>query len=719
MAIIYNNRICIYASELISYNQRTKVGSDKGFMAEGTYYSKVKRGHVEVAKRSTPGFPALVYFDTLDEITKRTYINIYGDPEDDIAKKQPCLLERMMEYSNEAYTYFNTYTDENTGKHLSPDKVEKYTLQARVLDAVLKLARDKQNNIGGGSTKFNIWDRLSDLCNDLSTLTNSRGEYRYPHGLPKTGKTLKRKADQYKKDGYIALVNKNHGNQAARKINNADGEAIMHKLLSQHMNLDNVQIMGQYNSIAAALGLDQIKSPVTIEAYRKEMNLTTIAHRKGVSALRNSLEMQVKREAPKTAMTYWTLDGWTVELLYQKKEEKIRKVNGVEKRYMITGYTYRKTIVVVLDACCKYPVGYAIGDNECPALIRLALRNAVNHCKQLFGKRYIPVQIQSDNYQKKVMVPFYEAMTKYYTNAALKNAKSKIIEPYFAYLNKTYCQLQQNWSGFNITANKDSQPNLEILNNNHKCLPDEEGVMKQIHGFMQAEREKKYDAYMNAWDITPEERRLTFSDEDYLLLMGETTGRTNRLTGQGLMIEMMGERINYETFNMELRNHYNEDWIVRYDPEDRSQVLITNCTSTKGHKVDKEIGTLRFMLQKSMKIPMALVDQKEEHHEHLKKIRDFNKELEQKIVDKQKSVDEQIINIKQRIPSMMNSGILDRALITDSLGQHKDRRTEERQKAIEDAEEVEYIDMKTQHHSMVTDEDDDYEWNPTDMSFSR
>ena len=67
---------------------------------------------------------------------------------------------------------------------------------------------------------------------------------------------------------------------------------------------------------------------------------------------------------------------------------------------MYTTYTNRKTMVVVLDACEKYPVGYAIGDHESPALIREALRNAVQHTKELFGERYKPLQLQSDNYQK-------------------------------------------------------------------------------------------------------------------------------------------------------------------------------------------------------------------------------------------------------------------------------------------------------------------------------
>lgn len=105
-------------------------------------------------------------------------------------------------------------------------------------------------------------------------------------------------------------------------------------------------------------------------------------------------------------------------------------MNGETRTYKKTTYHNRKTIVVVLDACGKYPIGYAVGDHESPALIREALRNAIRHARELFGARYKPLQLQSDNYQKGVMVPFYEAMTVHYIPAALHNAKAKIIEPY-------------------------------------------------------------------------------------------------------------------------------------------------------------------------------------------------------------------------------------------------------------------------------------------------
>jgi hypothetical protein len=341
----------------------------------------------------------------------------------------------------------------------------------------------------------------------------------------------------------------------------------------------------------------------------------------------------------------------------------------------------------------------------------------VKHTKELFGTRYKPLQLQSDNYQKKVMTPFYQAMSKYYTPAAVGNAKSKIIEPYFNEINRDYCQLLPNWSGHNITSNPDNQPNFDAYNHNRKLLPTEDECIAQIHEIMRQERAKKIAAYMEAWKNTPDERKIPFCDEEYLMLMGETTGRTNRLSGQGLMIEMMGERINYESFSFELREHYNEDWVVRYDPDDLSQVMITNAKATKGHRVLEEIGTLAYMMQRTMKVPMALVDQKPEHHEYRKQVREFNEEFERRYVDKQTKVDDMLDSLREELPALSRNNLLQRALITDSKGQHKDRRYEARNE-VEEA----FIIEEAPRHTFVPvhdDDDDDYEFKPTDMNFSR
>ena len=66
MAVIYNDKVCIYANELIMYDSKRKMGSEKGFLPVGTYNSKVSRKQIIIARRSIPNSSALVEFDSLE-----------------------------------------------------------------------------------------------------------------------------------------------------------------------------------------------------------------------------------------------------------------------------------------------------------------------------------------------------------------------------------------------------------------------------------------------------------------------------------------------------------------------------------------------------------------------------------------------------------------------------------------------------------------------------
>lgn len=106
MAVIYNNQVCVFANELITYNAKRNIGSEKGFIPEGTFQSKSRRGLIAIARRSTPKSPALVYFDTMEEYIKNQYIKAYGDPHEEFdAVLKQSLLERELQYNEEAYTF--------------------------------------------------------------------------------------------------------------------------------------------------------------------------------------------------------------------------------------------------------------------------------------------------------------------------------------------------------------------------------------------------------------------------------------------------------------------------------------------------------------------------------------------------------------------------------------------------------------------------------------
>ena len=332
----------------------------------------------------------------------------------------------------------------------------------------------------------------------------------------------------------------------------------------------------------------------------------------------------------------------------------------------------------------NYEVLIAIGERESSALITEALRNAANHTAELFGSRFRAHQIQSDHYAMKAMSPIYGVSGDKVTPARVGNAKAKPIERYFLTLNKTYCQLMPNWSGFGITSNKNLQPNADALNMLRKSFPDEEGCRRQIETIIGMERGKKLDKFVAAWQQLPEDRRLPMSDEQYLLTFGAETGYKNALEGSGLNIRLLGAKRQYDCFDVNFRRYSHIRWNVKYDPNDTSRVLAVS-----------DNGELRFMLEEKYVQPMALADRTEGDAEELARVRAFNsQELEPTVVKAIGAAQEKVELLFHQNPQLDNT--LCRHLICDSRGQHKDRRNDKRLAApIEEAEMAEVEPMIT------------------------
>ena len=727
MVVVYNDTVCIPANELIAVNGRTGIGSEKGFITECTYYAMIRRGQLTVIRRSTPGNPALVEFDTMRPDIKRRYIKENGDPHAELsARGQKSGLEEEIRYNNRAYSFFTMYRYGDS-RCLTPEKINEYTLTVNVMEALLRVRDRHRKAVVGGRTRINVWERLEAQCRGLLDLTDTKGRRLFPHRLPASWKSLKRKCEAYEEArreseeaAFMTVIHKNYGNAAASKMKAKEtaghsglAESLIRQFLGLHMNWNNVQIMEEYNRAAAVFGLEEIKSPATVGAYREKFDTLTKTRRRGSGAWHSDLKKQIRRSAPDTAFTFLVFDGWDVEMLYRKEETRRVRKGGTVKEETRETYHNRKTIVVVLDACCKYPVGYAIGDSECDALIKEALTDAVRHASRLFGARYMPVQLQCDNYHSKSLFPFYERMCKHLTPAEVKNAQAKVIEPYFRYLITKYFQKFPSFSGFGITASKDIQPNLAWLQQHRHLIPTEEECVRKIREAMEQERAMKLDAYMEAWRNTPDDRKLPFPDEQYLSLMGVCGSRTNKLEARGIILERNGMQHVYDSLDRSLLDHLGTSWIVRYDPEDMSRILISNA-GKKGTKDEgREIGSLRYVLEEKEAVPIALADQKPEHFEQRRRVRDFNESLKREIVG---TAENDVETIRSNVynTGLPGHNILERLLITDSRGQHKDNRNALKLEA-EDIEPEEERKPKVPY----PDDDEDFEFDPLGANFSR
>lgn len=619
----------------ISYSELTD-----GIITESNYRNLCNRDKINVLRRGCYGTPALIEYDTLPQRIKDAVVEKYGSPYKMIPRN---IVREVIAPDAEARKFFDHYrlTD---GRLLPNATRDEYYANAIVLNAANLVANNRKlrvRSMGKGSIS-NVWLLISEAVNELS-------HEKYPHTLPTNDRRLKEKAASYRKGGYESLIHKNFCNKSAAKVDDDVKESLLIELIGDASNLDNEQIRALYNIVAERMNWKKITAGA-VATWRDKYDLETYAGRRGATNLKSTRAMQVKRSKPTHPLYYWTADGWDAELLYQRATTN-------KEGHSVTTYHNRLTIVVVLDPCVNYPIGYAIGDRETPELITAAYRAAADHTKELFGHRYRSHQIQTDNYAKKALSPMYQAMADKYTPAEVKNAKAKVIEPYFKSLQKKYCQFMPNWSGFGVTSVKENQPNSDALNKHRRSFPDEAGCRQQLEFIMQREREFKREQYMKLWSAVAESDKLELSDEMYLSYFGQETERTIMMQGPGLRPMLLGQRRDYDCFDLNFRQHASTQWRVKFNPDDLSTILAEN-----------EDGTLRFTLQEKHIQPMALKDRQEGDYKQLEMVRDFNKGMISHITEVRAIAGE---TTEELMNDPRLSDTLTKLMLVDSNGQHK------------------------------------------------
>ena len=626
----------------------------------------VRRGKVKQVQKGGNGREALFAVESLPMKWRTEVYRRYPDLQEQADSKE--FLDTVQP-DGAALNFFESYTLAD-GRNLPADKVLEYSANAAIMNAfracwdahVSKRQRSGKKALAAKE----FWARAA---GSLPRLADS-----WPHSLPGSARRLQMKMAEYVEQGYACFISGKYLNGNAAKVADEDRENVLTALLAHHNNLPDTLVAEGYNRFADAKGWPKITAK-TVGVWREKLGSVIRAGRLGVSNFRNNVTMQVKRSRPSTPLLMWSLDGWTVELLYQSTKQD-------KKGHNVTTYTNRLTMVVVLDVFNNYPIGYAVGTHESPALIKEALRDAAKHTEELTGQMLRANQIQSDRYAIKTMADLYAIMGDKVTPAQAHNAKAKPVEPYFNYLNTNYCIRCNNWSGFGITSNPKRQPNSDALNRLRHQFPDEAGLRAQIDEMMRLERMGKCEAFLAGLEKLKPEHRLPMSRESYLLNFGDTTGFKNVLEGQGLRPTILGVKRDYDCFDLDFRDHATERWTVLYDPDDLSSVLAVN-----------ESGTRRYMMEEKYVQPMALADRSEADSRELQRVRDYNKALEARTAERMGAAYRRTEQIIAGTPSLRGS-IEDRLLITDSRGQHKDRRSDKRLTATDiKALEVEAVEV--------------------------
>ena len=558
----------------------------------------VNRKTLQIVVRGCRGRQAQYAVDTLPEKYKAEVYKRFDIPPMDRVKS---LLEQLIRPLPEAVSYYHSYRLLD-GRCLPIDKIAQYTAEAQILEAVSAYQQEHYSKRGKAGRrpmgKGELYGWLADMIQALP-------QEEYPHKLPKS--RLQEKHEAYQRDGYESLIHKGYQNQNASKTGSDEQSALLLMLLASPNNLNNSQVARLYNETAKVRGWEKLTASA-VGKIAKSKSLLIDAGRKGRTDYRLQVQTAIKRTKPTRAMSYWVHDGWTVELYYQHTTTD--KKGGTK-----TVYDCRLVVVVILDASCSYPIGYAIGERECPQLIAQALRSAAHHTEELFGVKCHPREIQYDHYQIGALTPLYKAMSNKLSPARAKNARAKIIEPYFSRLNKTYCQLLPNWSGYGITGKKGKGTNREVASDLRHQIPTRAEVEEQIHTIMSQERALKHEEYMSLFDGDITDIQLDRSI--YLEHWGETSGRYIGQSIYGLTPTIFGEVQYYESFEQGFKEQRHQRWQVYYHPSDLSSVLAVS-----------EDGRYKYLLERKHLQPMAVEDQRPEDLQHLERVRTHQREIE-------------------------------------------------------------------------------------------
>lgn len=577
-------------------------------LSKPAYDAAVRRERITVVQKGGHGHPALIDYASLPPRYKEIVRHhLKGDPED-LAKAEVIAKHLLPDTQDEAY--IDGFTASN-GLKLPEEKRAALRSAAQVL--ALLATMDAVRNEGGPDAVQHHYG-LPALELKATILKYIKA---HKLDLPKSFSRLETRKRAYLKAkaegiaGASSLVHGNCGNANGSKLDE-DKAKVLQVLCSRHQNYGLRTIARDYNTVAAKQEWPTITAnTVKNFLHHGENGRTAMLYARGIGAYQNNYGIVVHRTRPSQPTYLWVHDGTDYELYYQKE------VGGKAT------FHHRKKVVVVVDPHSWYPVGFAIGEEDTIALTQAAYRNAVQHMRELTGEYVLPYQVQSDRLGHKTLGEWYKTMDVKFTPAAARNARAKIIEPWFRQHNDHYVNRALNWGGHNITSLKKNQPNTDALHTLRNQFPNEADVVAQITACINRERADKQEAFRAAIAAMPEKALRTLDRVKYLKLLGEEHPWKNELTNTGITPMLNGEKRLYNLLDIEFQNRIGIVFQVTFDPSDYSSILV-----------QAREGQYEYLVPEVVPIPMALMDHTPESRQQLAATQLWKRTVSQNAIDK-------------------------------------------------------------------------------------
>ena len=547
----------------VTVQQLTDASSGEVVMSYECYKKLAQRKSITVVR---PGkgldHPALVDYDSLPTRFKQRYIAIYGDPHKMMNQDQQLRIDP------EARTFYEDYIlSDDT--HIKADKIEEFTLNASVLNALLDMEKTQGLNrrLYGNSTPIN-WPPIYDACEKLRVS--------YGHTLPRSTARLRDKIREYKRDGYVCLVSGHLVNANACKITAEAGQFIIALKCSRTPVYNNAQIFAKYNQTAPSRGWKPVKSQAAITSFleRPEVRIQWLGSVIGDTKAKMQYTRMNSTILPTLPNALWYGDGTRLNLFYKAY---------VDGRYKLATLN----VYEVIDAATEVFLGCYISNTENFEAIYEATRNALEFagCK--------PYEYVTDNQGGTKRADAQEWLAKVATcfrTTAPHQAPAKTIESVFGRFQAQVLHQEWFYTGGNITAKSDAaRIHREFIEANIDKIPTYNEVVETYMNARQRWNEMPHPdkrrfagqsrmaVYMS--QTNPEAVQLTDAIRRDLFYV--TSAKPSTFTNYGIQFTVAGEKLQYEVFDKDgnpdllwRRENTGREFYVSYDPRDLSSIRL-------------------------------------------------------------------------------------------------------------------------------------------------
>lgn len=502
----------------------------------------------------------LIAYDKLAEKYRDMVRRVFGNPYEYVAYQ---VLTPYLSCPDKDREFINSYCD-HSGRMLSEEFRTKYITACAYLN-LFDFSKAQYKALG-----FSNRDAFESAvvklikANDVS--------------LPTHPKSLCRKLSEYRANGTIAVINKQHSNDKAVKL----GEVQQRWLMSAYADPRKLSVELIYQQFL--LKAQQESWPIvclsTVKAYLAKASVRqAVSIERDPKIWKDKFGLTITTQKPSQPDALWEGDGTKLNLFYLNDDGKL---------------CADIVMYAVVDIYSETFIGVSFAKSENSEVVKSAWRMAA----KVTGR--IARQSRFDNggpHRSAEVQAFMKYVSDVHFESTAYSGQSKYIEGIFGRFQNTHLRLFPNFTGMNIRTKKDdSRMNESFVKANKNRFPDYNRCIAQCLRAMEAwnnSANKRGKIRSEIYKTTSAGRLL--QEQDRINLFYIERPNSIMFRKDGLELVHQGERMMFDVYKNDTidldfhLNYTNEKFKVRFNPEDLSHVYLYDDNQRMVGRADAKV----------------------------------------------------------------------------------------------------------------------------------